>query len=477
MKKSIAVNIIFNVSYKLLNILFPMVTSVYLARVLGPLYIGKVSYAQNILSYFLVVASLGIPTYGMREIARVAGEKKQENRLFTELFLLSAISTILCSIVFTSMIFLIGRFKSEIELYLCVGLSLYMNIFNIDWYFAGNEEYAYITVRSAIIKLLSLVGIFALVKTQSDYVIYAFITSVATTGNYLFNVFSLRKRIKLKLQKVNIKRHLKSVLILLLTLLATDLYNQIDVTMLGIWCTDEVVGYYSNGIKIIRIINSVTTAISATIIPRMCIYHKDNKKAEFEKLFRNTFNIICIIILPAAVGLAIMSKEIAVFFWGEVFLPTASILLILSPILIVIGISYLTGSIILTATNNERCLMYATAFGAITNVCLNVLLINNMGMNGAAIASVASELVVFVIHLHFSKSYVKINMDRANIISIVIALSAMVLTLQVNKILFSTYFFRIVFDIILGGMFYFIFLYWLGNTTMRNLINTIKPKR
>ena len=132
MKKSIAVNIIFNVSYKLLNILFPMVTSVYLARVLGPLYIGKVSYAQNILSYFIVVASLGIPTYGMREIARVAGEKKQENRLFAELFLLSAISTILCSIVFTSMIFLIGRFKSEIELYLCVGLSLYMNIFNID---------------------------------------------------------------------------------------------------------------------------------------------------------------------------------------------------------------------------------------------------------------------------------------------------------------------------------------------------------
>ena len=98
-------------------------------------------------------------------------------------------------------------------------------------------------------------------------------------------------------------------------------------------------------------------------------------------------------------------------------------------------------------------------------------------MNGAAIASVASELVVFVIHFHFSKSYVKINMDRANIISIVIALSAMVLTLQVNKILFSTYFFRIVFDIILGGMSYFIFLYWLGNTTMRNLINTIKPKR
>lgn len=477
MRKSIAVNTIFNVLYRLLNILFPMATSVYLARVLGPIYIGKVSYAQNILSYFTVVASLGIPTYGMREIARIAGEKKQEKRLVTELILLNTISTMLCSIAFTCFIFLIGKFRCDIKLYFCVGLSLYMNIFNVDWYFTGNEEFAYITIRSAIIKLLSLIGIFTLVKTQSDYIIYAMITSIATTGNYLFNIFNLRKRIKLVFQKIDIKRHLKSVFILLVTLLATDLYNQVDVTMLGVWCTDEVVGYYSNGIKIIRIVNSVTTAISSTIIPRMCMYYKNNRNSDFGNLFNKTLRIICMIIFPGTVGLAMLSKDIVVFFWGEAFLPTASMLLILSPMLIVIGSSYLIGSVTLTATNNEKYLMYATILGAGTNICLNMLLINSMEMKGAAIASLASELVVFAIHFHFTKAYVKINIGRSYIMSVVAALSVMALILQANKVLFSSYLYRVVFGVSLGGISYFIMLYLLRNPTMRDVVNAIKCRR
>ena len=202
--------------------------------------------------------------------------------------------------------------------------------------------------------------------------------------------------------------------ILFITMLATDLYNQIDVTMLGIYYTEVEVAYYSSGVKLIRVINSITMAISSTILPRMSLMYEKGDIIRFNKLFSKTLEIIILIAVPSSLGIMLISNEIVAILYGRNFYPTSDVILVLAPIILIISVSYLVGSVVLTSTNNEKCLLYATFTGGLINIALNSLFIPNYGMNGAAIASLAAEISVLIIHLFFSNKFIHILLKCKN---------------------------------------------------------------
>lgn len=454
--KSIAKNTIFNVGYKLLNMLFPMITSMYLTRVLGAEYLGKVTYAQNILSYFLIFASFGIPTYGTREIARVAQSKYYKSKVFTELFILNFIFTIICSVIFYIFIFFgAHHFGLNKTLYMCVGLALCMNIFNVDWFYSGVEEFAYIATRSFITKILSIVAIFMLIKKEQDYMVYALITSIATTGNYIFNIFNLNGKITIQIKNIDLKRHLKPVVILLITMLASDLYNQIDVTMLGIYYTANEVAFYSTGVKLIRVVNSITMAISSTTLPRMSLMYKNNDLLGFNELFSRTLENIILFAAPSVLGIMLLADKLIIVLFGESFYPTAKVVFSLAILIMIISISYLIGSIVLTATSNEKYLMFATFVGGISNIILNKILIPNYAMIGAACASIIAEIMVFIIHYFFSRRVLCTRLDKHYYVTIILGLAGLMVAVHLCKIYIKSASLCVILAIILGGTVYF----------------------
>ncbi len=152
MQKSLAKNSIYNIIYTVANILFPFVTSIYVSRILLPVGVGKVASAQNIASYFVTIAALGLPSYGVREFAKVRDNKCESNKLFTELLLLNIVSTTLAVIGFFGLVFINAGFNGEWALYAACGLAIFFNYLNIDWMYKGLEEYGYITGRSLLIK-------------------------------------------------------------------------------------------------------------------------------------------------------------------------------------------------------------------------------------------------------------------------------------------------------------------------------------
>ena len=212
MQKSLVKNSIFNIIYTVANILFPFVTSVYVSRILLPAGVGKVAAAQNLASYFVTLAALGLPSYGVREFAKVREDEKRKNSLFTELITLNLISTTVAVVAYAAFLIYNNGFKGEWALYICCGLTICFNYLNIDWIYQGLEEYGYITVRSIVIKLLSLVLLFVFVRSRKDYVAYALLTSLALGGNYIFNVIHARKMVRFSFENLNIKRHIKTVL-------------------------------------------------------------------------------------------------------------------------------------------------------------------------------------------------------------------------------------------------------------------------
>ena len=82
--KSLSNGGIFYLIYNILNLLFPFLTGIYVARVLLPESIGAVGAAQNLAQYFVILAFLGIPTYGMREMSKVRNDFKERSKLYSE---------------------------------------------------------------------------------------------------------------------------------------------------------------------------------------------------------------------------------------------------------------------------------------------------------------------------------------------------------------------------------------------------------
>ena len=72
---SIKKNFIMNSLLTMSSMIFPIITFPYVSRIISPVGTGKVSFAISLISYFNMIAQLGIPTYGIRSCAKVRDNK------------------------------------------------------------------------------------------------------------------------------------------------------------------------------------------------------------------------------------------------------------------------------------------------------------------------------------------------------------------------------------------------------------------
>lgn len=410
MQKSLVKNSIYNIIYTVANILFPFMTSIYVSRILLPSGVGKVASAQNIASYFITIAALGLPSYGVREFAKVREKRDQRNKLFTELLLLNIISTTFAVIGYFLLVNANDGFKGEWFLYAACGLAIAFNYLNIDWMYQGLEEYGYITGRSLLIKGISLLSLFFFVKTKQDYVAYALISSLATGGNYIFNVIHARKFVSIDLSKVQLKGHLKPVLLIACIIFLSSVYNKIDVTMLNILATDESVGYYVYAQKTVNMVLTMANAVTAALLPRLSYYY-DNDREGFYRLLNKGFQVLCFMTLPLAVGMALVAPQAVEFLYGEAFEPAVLTIRLMCPLILIKGFGDLFCYQLVYSTKSEKIILPASASASTINIITNAALIPTLLQNGAVIASVFSEFVTNAVQFIYMKKKVRFSIN------------------------------------------------------------------
>ena len=428
MKNSLAKNSIYNIVYKLLNIGYPLITSAYISRVLMPEGVGQIALAKTFVSYYTTVAALGIPNYGIKVIGSVQNDCNSRSKNFIELFIINAFSTVICFIFFWGSINWLSQ-SANVELLMIFSSLIIFNILNVDWFYQGMEEYGYIASRSTIIKFISLILILLFVKSQEDCVHYAIILCFATVGNYFFNIVHIRKYIIVSLKKINIKKHLKTIFILFASVCATEVYTMLDTTMIGIFCSKNELGYYSNSINLIRVVFSFITAMCTVYFPRLSFLYKKKLLAEFNSVAQQGLDLSIFFAFPAAIGLFVLADNIAVVLFGASFSPAANTIRLLSVLIIIFSIAYIAGHVILMAINKEIYIMYATIVAAVINFILNIVLIHFVGYNGAAIATVCAEATVTIILVYTASKFIKRNHDKKFLKSLIISLMTMFLGL------------------------------------------------
>lgn len=452
--KSITKNFIYNTLYNSMTILFPLITIPYISRILLADGLGKINYANNIVTWFLLFASLGIPRYGIREIAKERDESNNLNKTFSELFYINLISSLVCDIAYLMAIILIPYFRDKLLLYIVVGIQLFLNIFNVDWFYQGVEEYGYITKRSFIIKVLSLVAMFTFVKTHDDYVIYALIQSIALAGNYILNFAYLKRFVKFVRKKINLTKHISSIFVLLSTQLAVSIYALLDTTMLGFWCSDSIIGYYSNAQRLIKIVATLTASLGGVMLPRLVNMHHRNDMVSIKKLSEIALKIILFICLPVFTGLIFISKDLVLLLFGEEFLPCVTTLKIFSPFILFTTVGNLYGTQLLMVFGQEKKLFKSVLFGSILNFSLNFLLIKVFYHNGAALASVITECIVMLIQIQMVKKIINITVNLKFVIQLICMNIIMIVMIVFTQLCIENYVLELLISILIGGVSY-----------------------
>ena len=459
-KNSLTKNSIYNMLYSGFNVIFPLVSITYLSRILMAEGIGKVEYARSVVGYFFMIAALGIPNYGVKIIAQAGDSISKRSKSFFEMFYLNAISTVIFIIIYYIFITYSDYFSERRILFYIMGSILVLNLINIEWFFQGIEHYVYIIKRSIAIKIISFFLIIFFVKNTNDYLIYAVIVCFAAAGNYVFNILYATKYIKfISIYSCNITRHLKPIIALLGSTIAIEVYSMLDTIILEYFQGELYVGYYINCVKIAKLVYTLSTALVATLYPRISSYLKENKIEDTNILLSKGTEILIIFAFPAAIGLFLVSDSLILVLFGASFIPSISCLKILSSLVIIFSVAYLLGHVILMASGNENRILFATLCGVGFNIVLNLLLIPSYKHYGAAIASVIAEILVTIILLTKSRKIIKITINGAFILSILISLVVMVISIKITNFLIDNMIVKLVSSIFVGAMTYFITLF------------------
>lgn len=470
--KSIKLNVILNVIKEMMSIIFPMITFPYATRILGLTNYGKYTFSASIVNYISYIAAAGILRYAIRECAKVRDDRRRLSELINEIFTINVMTTIFAYIVLAVLLLFWKRLYSYAPIILTISLSVLFTTIGTDWINAANEDYLFITFRYIICQAIAVISMFIFVKSRSDVVWYAFVSVLGSLLANIANFIHIQKSLNLHprvIFKSTIKRHIKPVMYLFASTIATFIYINSDVTMLGIFKTDSIVGLYGVSTKFYTMIKQLINAAFVVVIPRISRSIIQNQEKASDKL-SEILNITFLITIPVAFGLLMVRKSLILLFSGPEYIQAESSLAILAMSLIPALLANFFINIVLIPLGKEKDVMVATVTSAIINVLLNFILIPMFAEVGAAITTLIAELAMMIMGIFSSKNISFTGYKKAFLVSLISAVMILSICSLVNHVInnfFTSFVLCVFFSMIAYGCLMFL-------SYRENVINLLK---
>lgn len=399
-------NYLYNIGYQILNMIIPLITGPYTARVLGPTGIGINTYTFAIVQYFVLIGGLGIALYGNREIAYVKGNTEKMSLTFWEIQIIKIITVTLAYISF--IIYLI--FTKKYQFYLALQ-SLYILAagFDISWLYEGLENFKITFTRNTLVRLVSFILIILLVKTKADLPIYIIILALSNLIGYVAMWPSIGKIITtVQFKKLNIAKHLKGISALFIPYITLNIYPLINKTLLEHFIGVDSSGFYEKSDVIIRMALTFVTSVSMVLLPHAANAFSKSGIESVKKILYKAFCLTSLIAFPLATGIAAIAPKFGIFFYGKGFEPVGGAMFIEAFAIVFMGWSSIVGNQYLIPTNQINSYTHSVLFGSILNIVIDIPLIKIWGLNGAAIATVLSEAAIAFYQLLIIRKQVKL---------------------------------------------------------------------
>lgn len=467
MAKSIKINFLYNILLNISSVVFPLITAPYVSRVLEPDGVGLNNFANTYAGYFALVALLGIPTYGVREVSKVRDDKEVLCQLISQLMSIATITTIIVSLLYFTTIVLVGQLTENYIIFFLAGFAIYLAPFKINWFYQGIEEFGFIAFRSLIIKTISVVLLFIFVNDKGDLIAYLFLCVFGNVCADIWNYIKMWKcGIKPHFTIKGLSQHINPLLLLFSSSIAVSIYTVLDTLMLGFIKDYEEVGFYTNAMHMSKVILSAVTSLSIVVVPRVSYYVKSKDFIKISELMNKSFSVVSFLAFPVAFGLACISPFFVPLFFGAKFMGSVIPLMILSMLIIAIGLNNLTGVQILIGMGRDKLFLYSVLVGTLSNFIMNLFFIPLWGAVGASISSVIAEIVILFVTTYFVYHYTQIRIEnKLDIVKAMMGAFALLPLIMILKNYLDGWLLIVVYAIG-GGVLYFFLEFLMRNCSL-----------
>lgn len=474
---SIQKNFFYNVVLSLSQLIVPLFTFPYVARVLGPVHLGTVNYADSFAGYFILIAALGIPIYGVREIARA--EKKNIGKTFSELFSLHLFFIIIAIILYFIAMQVIHELnKYNIFLY-CGSIMLFSTAFICEWYFQGLGRFKFIAIRTVLNRFFFFIILFFIVKTKDDSILYFVLIVLSTLVNAVVNFIIISREIKIEFHfsmQIFLK-HFKSLFYIFFSRASVTIFLFFDTLMLGILSVEKEVGFFSAALKITKIPIIIISSLGVVLVPNLASAFAKNNIVYFRSLVAKSVDFVLATSIPIVFFFLATSDYIILTFVGEGYAESSVLIKIMCPIIFFIGLSTIFSQQVLLPMKKDKEIMISVSIAVIICFSFDFLLIPHLKAKGAAITNLIVEASLTVSSFIFARKYLDNFFSFKILCKYLIAFLPMIPLLSVPALLSDNIFVILALSIIFSSAYYIlIFTLLIRNQMIDNLITKLKNK-
>ncbi|MDD8048034.1 MAG: flippase [Thomasclavelia sp.] len=471
----VAKNYLYNLSYQILLIIVPLITTPYIARVIGAKGVGTYGYTNSIVQYFILFGCIGLNLYSQREIAYYQQDKNKRDKIFFELVILRIITVSISLVIYFFTLASHGQYST---IFMIMSLDIISSMFDISWFFQGIEDFQKIVLRNAIVKIAGVILIFTFVKSQSDLYLYILCQSSVLLLGVLSMWLYMPKFVSLSnCHNLELKRHIKPTIVLFLPQIAVSIYTTLDKTMIGALTNDNAeVAYYQQSQTIVRIVLTLVTSLGTVMLPRVANLFKQNEMEKVKEYLGVSLKFTFFLSFPMMFGLIAVSSNIVPWFLGSGYDKVVPNMMLISPILVFIAFSNVMGTQFLLPIGRQREYTLSVVLGTCINVFFNFILIPHFLSLGAAVATVIAEMCVTGAQLYFVRkdfNLLQILKDNYKYIlsSIIMFVVVMFISLKLTPSIIHTLMIAIC-----GTCIYFICLILMKDKLINDLSIKIKEK-
>jgi len=406
-------NVFYNILFALAQVLLPLITFPYLARTLGPTYLGTLNFAESIARYFVLLAAVGIPVYGVRMIAKYSDNKIELSKTFLELFLINLVIASVLAVGFGFCIFFMPKLSGDAVLFTWSLAFFFCQTFLFEWFFAGLNQFKFIALRYFFIRILFILSVFVFIKTNTDYSKYMVLQVGASVLVALVNIKYILKYIILNqsvFSALNLSKHIKPLLTLFLTIFSISIYLSLDTVLLGFLADNESVGYYSSVLKLNKIIIAILAAVSAAMFPKITHLYQSGEIQKFNEIIRKGFYFIISMGIPIMIIVMGCATQIVFIVLGNGYERSVLPLQISAPLILIVSMSSIFGFQILNALSKDKEILKSAIIGMVLSIGLTFMLVSKYKEIGEAITILLTELAVCGAFIYFSKKHYNIKL-------------------------------------------------------------------
>lgn len=474
---SVKKNFIYNSILTISNYIFPLLIFPYISRVLGVVNVGICNFVDSVINFYILFAMMGVSTLGIREMAdgSLFSDSEKRNVVFSSIFLLNVFSTVFIIIILFASIYLIPELYQQKEMMYIGGVKILFNLFLIEWFYKGIENFKYITIRSIIIKLFYVVAVFIFVREKNDYYIFYGLSVAMIVINSIINWNYKNKFVHFVLKRLEFKPYIKPFFSLGIYAILTSMYTTFNVIFLGFIAGNKEVGYYTTATKLFGTILALFTAFTTVMLPRMSSLFSQNEIDKIKGLTLKSFDVLFMFCLPVIFISITLTPEIIQFIAGDGYKGAITPMRIVMPLVLIIGIAQILILQMLMPLRKDKAILINSIIGACIGILLNILLVRRFNSTGSALVLLFSEFSVLLSASFFVKKYLNIIIPFKALLKNIVVSIPYIFICILGLVLFNTPIVIILFSMGLSFM-YFLFsqIFILKNEQLKITLKNIR---